>query len=359
VTKKFRKALKTTTPESAPTVAAPVRPESAPAKSAPPDPPAAPPAVVAPLFTVGREAERDALLRNVAQGFPTALLGRPGIGKSHLLRDLHARLVAQGRPVVYAEMISARETGRAIYESLCRLAHVEPRHWKGGITVAESLTQIEEVLDRFKPKEVVLLLDGAEHAPIRAEAQLRMLSEKTVVVAAALYVRRSKRIQRFFWQFEKIDVKPLGQADARRLAEHTLKLLGGIKVVEEDPDWTTRFLRRVPLIRNRLIPTREYLLNRVVTESAGIPLAIVETIQRLKGADRIDIGFVRGMFIHEAREQFIDGAPVILTFLVTLMILKFVNRGMYRFDMYAIFGGIGALGILIRYFMLRGSRDTA
>ena len=82
-------------------------------------------------------------------------------------------------------------------------------------------------------------------------------AKKTVVSAGALYVRRSKRIQRFFWQFEKIDLKPLGQAESRRLAEHTLARIGGVKVVEEDPDWTTRLFRRIPIVQNRLIPTRE------------------------------------------------------------------------------------------------------
>ena len=43
-------------------------------------------------FTIGRVEEQKKLIKNVSSGIPTLVLGKPGVGKTHLLFLLRKHL---------------------------------------------------------------------------------------------------------------------------------------------------------------------------------------------------------------------------------------------------------------------------
>ncbi|MEK7356639.1 MAG: ATP-binding protein, partial [Bdellovibrionota bacterium] len=76
-------------------------------------------------YTIDRAKEREILLRNTTQGNHTLLLGRNGVGKTHLLIDLKRELRATDVALHYIPRpVPAKETIENIYAWLAMLAGV-------------------------------------------------------------------------------------------------------------------------------------------------------------------------------------------------------------------------------------------
>lgn len=103
--------------------------------------------------------------------------------------------------------------------------------------------------------------------------------------------------------------------------------------------------------------TREFLINQIATLSNGVPSAIVESVERLRGANKIDEAYIREIFVHRSGTMYFDAAPLVLSFFAFLVLMRYLNRGMYQFDLYAIFGALSGLMLLVRWFMMRTSRE--
>lgn len=305
--------------------------------------------------TIGRERETEILLRNTVQGRHTLLLGRNGIGKTHLLLELQRRL---RRPPVAApplpappidiainyvrRPVPAKETIDGVYSWLSMIAGVaRPRKVSSTTRIAELGKMIAEVLalPQLHGKRLVLLIDEFDQLPMLAVPVIEILAERVTIVAAARTRYKHPRFNRLFWLFEEVSVAPLSAQQSRDLAAHVLKSVQGVKVADEN--------------------SRDFLLNQTATLSNGVPSAIVESIERLRGAERIDRSFVRDLFVHRAGNYYFDAAPLILTFFVFLVVMRYINRGMYQFDLYAIFGALSGFGLIIRWFMMRTSRSSS
>lgn len=311
-------------------------------------------------FTIDRETERETLHRNATLGNHTLLLGRNGVGKTHLLIDLKRALRANDpsagktpRDAISVHYIPrpvpAKETIENVYAWLAMLAGVTlPRKLARDTRIAEFCGFISELLAhpnlaRRRPPAsgIVLMIDDFDHLPALAVPVLEILAERVCLVAAARSRRGGARFHRLLWRFEELRVEPLSPHDARALAAG---------VVNGDRG------AHLPIPTNR---ARDFLVNRVATLSNGIPAAVVECIERLRGVERIDEAFIRKIFPHRAADTYFDATPLILAFFAFLIVMRYINRGMYQFDLYAIFGALSGLMLLVRWFMMRTSRNEA
>ncbi len=309
-------------------------------------------------FTIDRETEREALYRNTTLGNHTLLLGRNGVGKTHLLIDLKRALRA-GDPSVgqtardsisvhyIPRPVPAKETIENVYAWLAMLAGVAlPRRVARDTRIAEFCGFIADLLahpnlsSRRPPSSgIVLMVDDFDHLPALAVPVLEILAERVCLVAAARSRRGGARFHRLLWRFEELRVEPLSPRDARALT------VGAVAQAAHLP---------IPSER-----ARDFLVTRIATLSNGIPAAVVESVERLRGVDLIDEAFIRKIFVHRSADTYFDATPLILAFFAFLIVMRYINRGMYQFDLYAIFGALSGLMLLVRWFMMRTSRNEA
>lgn len=312
-------------------------------------------------FTIGRASELEALVRNVHQRTHTLLVGLAGVGKTHLLLELQRRLAGTDvEPIYVPRPFPAKEVAAAIYQRLAAIAGIrEPRKVTQQTRITEIVDGIGTVLalPGIADRRVILLLDEADQLAAYLVPVLETVADRVVIVAAARRTKQTRRLDRFFWKFDEIDVPPLSPREARDLATRALATVPGMRVVDErDAEVRRSFLGR--LLGDRL-STRAFLVNQLAVLSSGIPEAVVDRVERLRGADRIDAAYVREIDPHRAGGRNIDGSFVVIGLFVVFIVLRYLNRGMYDFQMYAFWGAMSGVMLIARYWMMRVSREPA
>ena len=292
-------------------------------------------------YTIDRAKEREILLRNTTQGNHTLLLGRNGVGKTHLLIDLKRELRATDVALHYIPRpVPAKETIENIYAWLAMLAGVAlPRKISRDTRIADFCGFIAEILSHqnLAGRKIVLMVDDFDHIPALAVPIFEIIAERICLIAAARTRKGGARFNRLLWRFEEVRIESLSPQEARELTVRAISTVQGIKLPNER--------------------TREFLITRIATLSNGIPSAIIESVERLRGAEHIDESYIREIFVHRSADTFFDATPLILAFFAFLVVMRYINRGMYQFDLYAIFGAISGLMLLVRWFMMRTSRN--
>jgi hypothetical protein len=223
----------------------------------------------------------------------------------------------------------------------------KPRKVTQGTRIVELGAMIAEVLalPQMSGRKLVLLLDEFDQLPVLAVPVIEILTERVTIVAAARRRNMHPRFNRLLWRFDEIAVKQLSPRHSRELAAHVLQSVPGVLAM------------RTGSAGDR--GTYDFLLNQVANLSNGVPSAVAESADRLCGAERIDKQFVRDLFVHRSSNIHFDAAPLILSFFAFLIVMRYINRGMYQFDMYAIFGALSGMMLLARWFMMRTSRSNS
>lgn len=303
-------------------------------------------------YTIGREKEREIVLRNTTQGNHTLILGRNGVGKTHLLIDLRRELrPAQGDDDKQKESVAihyiprpvpAKETIENIYAWLAMLAGVAlPRKISRDTRIADYCGFIAELLSHpnLAGRKIVLMIDDFDHLPALSVPILEILAERICLVAAARSRKGGARFNRLLWRFEELRIEPLSPQDSRALTCRAIETVPGLALPDDR--------------------TKDFLITRIATLSNGIPSAVIESVDRLRGAEKIDERYIRELFVHRSADTFFDATPLILAFFAFLVVMRYINRGMYQFDLYAIFGALSGMMLLARWFMMRTSREGA
>ncbi len=280
--------------------------------------------------TVGREDELKTLLSNAKRGIPTLILGKSGLGKTRLLEQFMARLVKRGAKPVYLDRLwPFKPSLLALSASLKKLDEKESNRLKR-LTVPELTRETLELLQRIAAKrKPLVVLDRLEDAPAAAADFLLRLSSLALVFGAAQYVKHTRALRRFFWQFETLDLAPLSRQDALTLAE------------------------RLANERNLQLADPAFFLNQVVSHANGVPLAIQETINRLPANQPVSRSQIRDLFLHGSGVREIDGTPLVILVFCLFIALRFIARGFSDYQAYALFGALGAIGLFIRYLIFR------
>ena len=178
----------------------------------------------------------------------------------------------------------------------------------------------------------MIIFDHLEDVTSSTADILMKLSSLTLVFGAGQFVRRVRSLRRFFWQFEIIEIEPLSKEDSVSLVEKLIKL------------------------KKLNIKCRNFFINQIVTNTGGIPLSIIETINRAKTKGKVTRTSVRDMFIHASGVKEIDASPFIMLMFAFFIVMRFVYRGFGEFQGYAMFGALTGLGMFVRYMLYRSAR---
>ena len=284
-------------------------------------------------FTINRKDELKKLIRNQRKNIPTLILGKSGIGKTHILYELMSYLRERKVGFLYVEKFKpVKETLINLHKSLnkSKLTDKEEKSLKR-LTSSELSQGIILTLEARK-KDFMIIFDHLEDVTSSTADILMKLSSLTLVFGAGQFVRRVRSLRRFFWQFEIIEIEPLSKEDSVSLVEKLVKL------------------------KKLNIKCRNFFINQIVTNTGGTPLSIIETINRAKTKGKVTRTSVRDMFIHASGVKEIDASPFIMLMFAFFIVMRFVYRGFGEFQGYAMFGALTGLGMFVRYMLYRSAR---
>jgi hypothetical protein len=285
-------------------------------------------------FTIGRSEELKKMFKNMDDGVPTLLLGKPGVGKTHLLYLLRKYLEMHKKSYLYIEKFKpVKETLINLYKSLKKRVTRKQEKQIKRMTISELTEEIIPLLEKkSKNKPFILIFDHLEDITSSTADILQKISSLCIVFGACQFIRRIRALRRFFWQFDIIDIEPFTKEESKLLVERLIK-------------------------QKRLrVKCRDFFINQVVANTSGIPLSIVETINRAKTQKTITKSYVREMFIHGSGIKEVDASPFVILIFAFFIVMRFVYRGFGEYQGYALFGALTGLGIFIRYLIYKQSR---
>jgi hypothetical protein len=285
------------------------------------------------LLLIGREAELQRLRENVARGRHTLLVGKIGLGKSHLLRVVERELPGS----IYLEQIRPL---RVSLLALCQALHQERHLALPGTSADTPWSDVSKRLARLNIRELtevitqslhdrgsVLILDQLEGlTPMMAPAIERLLGEGLILGATS---QLRPALQKVWWAFDRIDLPPLSREEARQL----LWALA-------DPDQ---------------LADPAMFEAKVLAQADGNPYALVEMVKQVAGEREVGLQAIRDLH-HGAGARYLDITPVLLLVGAIILATRFVALGLNDPDLYIIAGSLGAVFFVARYFLYRGLR---
>jgi len=284
-------------------------------------------------FTVDREEELKTLFKNLNKNIPTLIIGKPGVGKTHLLFRLKERIKS---PHIYIERFKpVKESLISLYKTL--KGKVEEKEDKKirRLTIKELSEEIITLLEEYKKnnKDFILIFDHLEELTSSTADILMRLSSLCLVFGATQFIRRIRHLRRFFWQFDLLEIEPLSKEDSKILIERLIKSKN-LKIGKH----------------------RQFFINQVLISTGGIPLSIVETINRAKTRKKLTKNYIREMFIHQSGIKEIDASPFIILIFALFIVMRFIYRGFGEYQGYALFGALTGLAIFVRFLIYKQMR---
>jgi len=287
-------------------------------------------------FTINREEELKTLFKNLNKRIPTLIIGKPGVGKTHLLFKLKERLKKQKTPHIYIERFKpVKETLISLYKTLKgKIKEKEEKRIKR-LTIKELSEEIIKLLEERKKnnQEFILIFDHLEELTSSTADILMKLSSLCLVFGATQFLRRIRALRRFFWQFDLLELEPLSKEDSRLLIEKLIKTKN-LKIGKH----------------------KQFFINQVLISTGGIPLSIVETINRAKTRKKLTKNYIREMFIHQSGIKEIDASPFIILIFALFIVMRFIYRGFGEYQGYALFGALTGLAIFLRFLIYKQMR---
>ena len=278
---------------------------------------------------IGRAADLQRLRDNAARGRHTLLVGKVGLGKSHLLRVLTRELPRS----IYLDQVRPL---RVSLLDLCQALHARGHlaltdaPWPDALKKLQRLN-IRELTDvvaqSLHDRGYVLILDQLEGlTPTTAPTMERLLAEALVLGATS---QLKPTLQKVWWAFDRIDLAPLTRDEARELL------------------WA--------LADPEQIADRAMFEAKVLAQADGNPYALVEMVRQVAGVRQVGLQAIRDLH-HGAGVRYLDITPVLLLLGAVIVATRFVALGLNDPDLYIIAGSLGALFFVARYFLYRGLR---
>ncbi len=264
----------------------------------------------------GRDSVIAELTQNLSKGQPTLLTGKLGLGKSHILKHIAAKLAPN---VIF---FSAPTPTKTVLTQICDSLYVD---WMDKLgTRASNAALMQHIAENKVAQLPVLILDNMDKLKASdAESILFLLEHFTVLGAVA---DLNPKLKPVWWKFKEVELKPLKVDDCKELIKH--------------------------LSTSLHISNYEMLETKLLSTANGFPLAIVEMIHQLSLNSRITPQTIREAD-HAAGQHYRDWTPMIAVMWGALTAFRFISLGTHSFEGYILAGfGISVFGVL-RFFMVK------
>lgn len=285
-------------------------------------------------FLVGRDAELLKLVDNLNKNINTILIGKIGVGKSHLLKQLDFK---DRKLLKLDEMTNLKMT---FVNLLLYLYEGDKEAIKNLIFPAFDKTQIqqklqkdsvhsliEEIIKITTPHEYILMIDNVDGITAKGMKCIELLKDHFTIVTTAREVPISKA--NFLWNFERIEVENLARTASLEL----------IHRLSYDMD----------------IEDFELYRNHIYDQSSGNPRVIYELCERYRKELVITDDVVRSVR-HIGGIPEIDMSFIIVFILAGISILRYTSREIGGTNLRFIGGMALVLLMLSRFFLSKMKR---
>jgi len=277
-------------------------------------------------FHIGRKKELEKLHELARKEINVLLLGPQGIGKTHLLDNYH-----QGKIIRIDDFRSPKKTlgglllelydqdKEAIMEMLLK---INSRFDLEKLATRESIKRLCELaIQATASKEYTLVFDDLTDITKYGVKVMEKLKNHFIIIAAARRIKLEHKS--FLSNFEKIELTPLSRPESIELIN---KL--SIHLIDRITDY-------------------EAYKNRIWEDTQGIPLYVIEMIERLSKESRITPE-TTATIRHTASKQEIDFTLPLIVLFSSLMVLRYLGNELG--DNAGALKLIGGLGLIVAIF---------
>ena len=274
-------------------------------------------------FLIGRDLEIKKLSENFEKGINTLILGKIGIGKSHLLEYIES----EKKVLRIDDLVGIKTT---LINLLTHLYDNDKKHVKqllyddidsDKLNVKLSRTSVrnltKEICDLVQNKEYILIIDSVDRISPNGVKFLELIKDHFVIICSA----RSVKIDRSsaFWNFDKLELKELSRTKS-------------IEMISK-------------LSRDLEIENYELYRNHIFEQTNGNPRAIFEIIDRYRKENIITNEVVREIR-HTSSLKEIDMTFIIFIAFALMYVLRYLSKEIDN-DGYKFIGGIALVMTLI------------
>ncbi len=280
-------------------------------------------------FHIGRKAEIAQITDLSQKQVNILILGVMGIGKSHLLDNYKTGKILRVDDFRYPKTVLGgiilelfNNDKEAIME---KLLEVKGQAAVEKIATKESTKRLCELaIDATHPKEYTLIIDDLTDITKIGVRMLEKLKNHFHIIAAArqLKVEHATCIS----NFEKLELKPLNRAE------------------------TFEFIDQISTPLQSKIEDLEAYKNRIWEATNGVPLFIIEMVERLSKEPVIDATALSSIKHTASRAEIDFSVPLIIAF-SSLLVLRYLgselghNAGAFRL--------LGGIALVIAFFSRR------
>lgn len=280
-------------------------------------------------FHIGRKAEIEWLTELSQKQVNLLITGTMGIGKSHLLDNFNIGKIIRVDDFRYPKNVLGgillelfNNDKDAILEKL-----VEVKDYKAleKIATKESSKRLCRLaIEVTQPKEYTLIIDDLTDITKVGVRILEKLKNHFHIIAAARQFKLEHAT--CISNFEKLELKPLNRLEALELIDQISS----------------------PLLTR--IKDREAYRNRIWEQTSGVPLFIIEMVERLSKEAVIDAMALSSIRHTAARAEIDFSVPLIIAF-SSLLVLRYLgselghNAGAFRL--------LGGIALVIAFFSRR------
>jgi integrase/recombinase XerD len=285
-------------------------------------------------FTVGRSIELNQLISNIAKGLNTILIGKIGVGKSHILNQLDFK---NQKILKIDEMANLKQT---FVNMLLFILNNDKEHIKDLLFGDYDTTQlkaklqrstvyniIQEITKLTAKKEYILLIDNVDGITVKGMKVIESLKDHFTIVTSARTISISKA--NFIWNFDIIEVKPFNRDESLQLI-HRLSY----DISTDNP---------------------ELFRNHIIEQSEGNPRIIFEMVNRFRKEIFVTTNSIRNIR-HIGALPEIDVSFIVLFVAAGIALLRYTNKEIGGIS-FRFIGGLALVFLMLaRFFFAKTKR---
>jgi len=285
-------------------------------------------------FMVGRQAEILQLLVYANKNINVILLGKIGVGKSHILHSIEFK---QRKLLKIDEMSNLKLTFLNLLLYLYDNDKEAIKQMIFGDFDKQQITQklqkdslatlIEEIIRITQPHEYILMIDNVDNITTKGMKCIELLKDHFTIITSARAIPINKA--NFLWNFEQLKIENLNRSESLEL----------IHRLSYDLD-----IENVELYRNH-----------IYEQSNGNPRVIFELCDRYRKEMIITDDVVRNVR-HIGALPEIDMSFIVVVILACIAVLRYTSREIGGENLRFIGGIALILLMLTRYFLARTKR---